>query len=280
MCRNTTRRTSGDRRRGAIIRRSPTTGTVLDSIRASTSDSASAVGAAGAGAAGVGAGARTGSGARCSSTAFSSTTTVSTAGCWPVDLRAERGGSTTRAIVWELLTRTLNSPAGIRPHRWLRGARWQDQGSFNSARPAGAGNWSRFGSGTTSAYGNRSVTQGARNAAPQSAGRATTGQWQHFQGSQGYSAPAQRYSAPAQRYSAPAQRYSAPGERYSAPAQRYSAPAQRYSAPSPGYQSAPRMSAPSYSGGGRSFGGGGGGGSRSFGGGGGHSSGGGGGHRR
>jgi uncharacterized membrane protein YgcG len=143
-------------------------------------------------------------------------------------------------------------------------------GSLNSARQSSAGNWSRFGSGTTSASGNRSVTQGARAAAPQSAGRATAGQWQHFQGSRGYSAPAQRYSAPGERYSAPAQRYSAPAQRYSAPAQRYSAPAQSY-------QSAPRMSAPSYSGGGRSFGGGGG--SRSFGGGGGHSSGG-GGHRR
>jgi hypothetical protein len=132
-------------------------------------------------------------------------------------------------------------------------------GSLNPDRQASAGTWNRFGSGTTSTYGNRSVTQGARGAAPQSAGRATEGQWQHFQGSQRYSAPAQRYSAPAQRYSAPAQRY----------------------------QSAPRMSAPSYSGGGRSFGGGGG--SRSFSGGGarsssGHSSGAGsshgGGHRR
>ena len=36
----------------------------------------------------------------------------------------------------------------------------------------------------TSAYGNRSVTQGARSTAPQSAGRATEGQWQHFQGAQ------------------------------------------------------------------------------------------------
>jgi hypothetical protein len=161
-------------------------------------------------------------------------------------------------------------------------------GSVNSVRSAGTGNWNRFGSGTASTYGNRSVAQGARSTAPQSAGRATEGQWQHFQGAQGnpapaqrYSAPAQRYSAPAQRYSAPAQRYSAPEQRYSAPAQRYAAPAQRYSAPAQSYQSAPRMSAPSYSGGSssRSFGGGGG--ARSSGGG--HSSGGGashgGGHR-
>jgi hypothetical protein len=168
-------------------------------------------------------------------------------------------------------------------------------GSVNSVRSAGTGNWNRFGSGTASAYGNRSVAQGARSTAPQSAGRSTEGQWQHFQGAQGYSAPAQRYSAPAQRYSAPAQRYSAPAQRYSAPAQRYSAPAerysapaqrysapaqrysapaqrysapaQRYSAPAQRYQSSPRMSAPSYSGGARTFGGGGS--SRSFGGGGG-----------
>jgi uncharacterized membrane protein YgcG len=125
--------------------------------------------------------------------------------------------------------------------------------SLNSARSAGTGNWNRFGSGTASTYGNRSVTQGARSTAPQSAGRASGGQWQRFQGAQGNQAPAQRYSAPAQRYSAPAQWYSAPAQ---------------------SYQSAPRMSAPSYSGGGgasRSFGSGGG--ARSSGGG--HSSGGG-----
>ena len=124
--------------------------------------------------------------------------------------------------------------------------------SLNSTRSAGTGNWNRFGSGTASTYGNRSVTQGARSTAPQSAGRATERQWQHFQGAQRNQAPAQRYSAPAQRYSAPAQRY----------------------------QSAPRMSAPSYSAGGHSLSGGGaarsfgsGGGARSSGGG--HSSGGG-----
>src|ERR1035437_971826 len=148
--------------------------------------------------------------------------------------------------------------------------------SLNSTRSAGTGNSNRFGSGTASTYGNRSVTQGARSTAPQSAGHATQGQWQHFQGAHRNQAPAQRYSAPAQRYSAPAQRYSAPAQRYSAPAQRYSAPAQQYSA-------APRMSAPSYSAGGHSFGGGGasrnfgsGGGARSSGGG--QSSGGGGSH--
>jgi hypothetical protein len=163
-------------------------------------------------------------------------------------------------------------------------------GSLNSARSAGAGSWSRFGSGTGSASANRSMTQSSRGSASPSAGRANTqGQWQHFQGSQRYSAPAQRYSPPAQRYSAPAQRYSAPAQRYSAPAQRYSAPAQRYSAPAQRYSapaqrySAPaqRYSAPSSAG--RSYGGGGasrsyssGGGARSSGGG--HSSGGGGSH--
>ncbi|SPE35659.1 conserved exported hypothetical protein [Candidatus Sulfopaludibacter sp. SbA6] len=105
-------------------------------------------------------------------------------------------------------------------------------GSVNSARSAGTGSWNRFGTASSSFANRSAATQGARSAAPQSAGRATGGQWQHFQGAQRNQAPAQRYSAPAQRYSAPAQRYSAPAQRYSAPAQRYSAPAQRYSAPS------------------------------------------------
>jgi len=170
-------------------------------------------------------------------------------------------------------------------------------GNFNSARPAGGGNWNRFGSGTAATNGSRSMTQqGARGTTPQNAGRAAggQGQWQRFQGaprnqapaqrsqgSQSYQAPGQRYSAPAQRYSAPAQRYSAPAQRYSAPAQRYSAPAQRYSAPAQRYSAPAQRSAPSYSGGGsRSFGGGGGSSrsSGSAGGGGGHSSGGGGSH--
>jgi hypothetical protein len=143
-------------------------------------------------------------------------------------------------------------------------------GSVNSARSASTGSYSRFGNATSS-YANRSAgTQGARSAAPQSAGRANEGQWQRFQGAQRNQAPAQRYSGSAQRYSAPAQRYSAPAQRYSAPAQRYSGSAQRYSAPS----SAGR----SYGGGAASRSYSSGGGSRSFGGGGGHSSGGGGGH--
>ena len=67
-----------------------------------------------------------------------------------------------------------------------------------------------------------------------------------FQGGQSYRSQA-----------APAQRYAAPTQRYAAPAQRYSAPA--YSAPQRSFQAAPRLSAPSYGGGGaRSFGGGGG----------------------
>ena len=101
-------------------------------------------------------------------------------------------------------------------------------GSFNSARAAGTGTWNRFGSGTASTYGSRSVTQGARAATWQSAGRATAGQSRRFQGAQRAQVPTQRYSAPAQRYSAPMQRY----------------------------QFSTRMSAPSS--GGRSFGGGGG----------------------
>jgi hypothetical protein len=131
-------------------------------------------------------------------------------------------------------------------------------GSFNSARSAGTGTWNRFGSGTASTYGSRSVTQGARAATWQNAGRATAGQSRRFQGAQRAQVPAQRYSAPAQRISVPMQRY----------------------------HFSTRMSAPSS--GGRSFGGGGGSRSSSRGGsvrssGGGHSFGGGshgGGHRR
>ena len=88
------------------------------------------------------------------------------------------------------------------------------------------GKLSRFGSGTTSSYANRSAgTQGARNAATQNAGRATTeGQWHTSRDRSGIRLRRSGTSAPAQRYSAPAQRYSAPAQRYSAPAQRYSAP--------------------------------------------------------
>ena len=155
-------------------------------------------------------------------------------------------------------------------------------GSVNSARSAGAGNWNRFGSGTASTSGNRSVTQGARSATPQNAGRATSGQWQSFQGAQRNQAPAQgfrgsQYQSPGQRYSAPAQRYSAPAQRYSAPAQRYSAPVQRYSAPAQRY-SAPSSVGHSYGGGSVSRSYSSGGGARSSGGGGARSSGGGGSH--
>ena len=66
--------------------------------------------------------------------------------------------------------------------------------SLNSARSAGTGNWTRFGSGTASTYGNRSVTQSARSTAPQSAGGASGGQWQRLQGAQGNQASEQRYS--------------------------------------------------------------------------------------
>jgi len=138
--------------------------------------------------------------------------------------------------------------------------------SVGSARStAGTGGYNRCGNATSS-YANRSAgTAGARSAATPSAGRTSEGQWQHFQGSQRYSAPAQRSAAPAQRSSAPAQRYSAPAQRYSAPAQRYSAP----SSSGRSYSGGGGVSRSSSSGGGsRSSGGGGGG----------HSSGGGGGH--
>lgn len=95
-------------------------------------------------------------------------------------------------------------------------------GSVNAARSAGTGSWNRSGTASPSLANRSAATQGARSAAPQSAGRATEGQWQPFQGAQRNQA--QRYSAPAQRSSAPAQQYSAPAQRYSAPAQRYSAP--------------------------------------------------------
>jgi hypothetical protein len=46
---------------------------------------------------------------------------------------AEPGGNTTRATGWGLPTRTANSPAGTRPGRSLRGARWR--GRAASTRP-------------------------------------------------------------------------------------------------------------------------------------------------
>src|ERR1039457_6805953 len=108
--------------------------TALDSVLGSISDSASAVGAAGAGA--VGAGARTGSAGRCLSTAPSSNAMASAAGHSRAGLPGERRGSTTRATVWESRTRTVNSPPGIRPHRSLPGARWQDRAaSIPPAQP-------------------------------------------------------------------------------------------------------------------------------------------------
>jgi len=100
-----------------------------------------------------------------------------------------------------------------------------------------AGNWHTFGEGNV----------GGRNsfmASPSATMRGAAGVRgaQSFQGGAGY-----RSALPAQRFSAPAQRYSAPVQR--------AAPS--YSAPQRSFQSAPRMSAPSYGGGGaRSVGGG------------------------
>ena len=162
-------------------------------------------------------------------------------------------------------------------------------GASQAARMAAgrSGNWHRFGEaniGTRNSFRSTMSQAGTRNVrAPQG-----SSSWQHFQSRQSdrapaqryqapaqryqapaqrYQAPAQRYQAPAQRYQAPAQRYQAPAQRYQAPAQRYQAPAQRYQAPAQRYQapaqrsfgSAPRMSAPSFRGGGsfRSYGGGG-----------------------
>jgi hypothetical protein len=84
-------------------------------------------------------------------------------------------------------------------------------GSFNTARSAGTGSWNRFGSGTPSTYGSRSVTRGARAATWQSAGRATAGESRRFQGAQRDQVPTRRYSAPSQRYSAPSSHSSSRG---------------------------------------------------------------------
>jgi hypothetical protein len=124
---------------------------------------------------------------------------------------------------------------------------------------ARSGNWHSFGEGNVGGIANRNSFLGAM---PQSAARNTR---------------AFRSPSSAQRGQAPGQSY-----RAQVPTQRYSAPG--YQSPQRSFQSAPRISAPSYGGGSRSVGGGGGGGSRSVGGGGGgggsHSSGGHGGGRR
>ena len=137
-----------------------------------------------------------------------------------------------------------------------------------------SGNWHRFGEGNiggNSFRGAASQAGGARNSPAASPGAPG---WQHFQGRQG---SAQSYQGSAQRYQGSAQRYQGSAQRYQGSVQRYQGSAQRYQGSVQRYQSAPRMSAPSYGGGGaRSFSGGGGsrsfssgGGSRSFGGGGG-----------
>jgi len=117
-----------------------------------------------------------------------------------------------------------------------------------------AGNWHTF-------SGNAAAANSFRGGAGAAQGAGVRGA-QSFRGGQSFQG-GQRYAGPAQRSAAPMQR---------------SAPA--YSSPQRSFQSAPRMSAPSYGGGGaRSFGGGGGGGVSHGGGGGGGSHGGGGGHR-
>jgi hypothetical protein len=148
-----------------------------------------------------------------------------------------------------------------------------------------SGNYHSFGQGNVGAANSyRGATQAAGARSYQGAQQQGASGYQRFQGGrQAYQAPAQRSQAPAaqqrynapagqQRYNAPAgqQRYNAPAgqqryqapagqQRYSAPStQRYQAPAQSYRAPQQSYQSAPRASAPSYSGGSaRSYGGGG-----------------------
>ena len=98
----------------------------------------------------------------------------------------------------------------------------------------------------------RGFNAGGGNRFGAGAGAQRSTQWQHFGGNQ---AAGSRSAAPAQQFRG-GQGYQGSGQRYSAPAQRNSAPAQRYSAPARSFQSAPRSSAPSNSGGGRSFGGG------------------------
>ncbi len=168
----------------------------------------------------------------------------------------------------------FGSGIGDRPGA-QRSTQWQHFGGSQAAgqRSAAPAQQLRGGQGYQGS-GQRSAAPAQRYSAP--AQRYSAPAQRYSAPAQRYSAPAQRYSAPAQRYSAPAQRYSAPAQRYSAPAQRYSAPAQRYSAPARSSQSAPRASAPSNGGGGRSYGGGNAGGGHSGGG----SAQGGGGHRR
>ena len=147
----------------------------------------------------------------------------------------------------------------------------------NSARSAGVGSArsvagdSRFGNASSS-YAERSAgTQGARSAATPNAGRTSEGSWQHFQGTQRYSAPAQRSSAPsaARSYSnsGMARGYSNSG----AVSRSYSSPSvsRSYSSSAPRSYSSGGASR-SYSSGGssRSVGGGGGGGGHTSGGGG------------
>ena len=149
-------------------------------------------------------------------------------------------------------------------------------GSFRGATPQagarsfqgspGSSNWQRFGQRNGGNAGS------FRGAVPQAGARSFQGSpgssnWQRFQGRQNYQAPAQRNQAPAQRFQAPAQRLQ--------PAPRMSAPSFRGGGGSRSFSSGGGSRSFSSGGGSRSFSGGGGsrsfssgGGSRSFGGGG------------
>ncbi len=115
-----------------------------------------------------------------------------------------------------------------------------------------SGNWHTF-------SGNAAGSNSFRGVAPQAATRGA----QNFRGAQSFrsqAAPSQRYAEPSQRFAGPTQRFASPTERYATPTQRYAAPAQRlsspaqrsapaFSAPQRSFQSAPRMSTPSFGGG-------------------------------
>ncbi len=142
-----------------------------------------------------------------------------------------------------------------------------------------SGNWRGYSGGN---IGNRGSFRGATSGARGFQGGSSS--WQHFQGAQGNRGSAQSYRGSAQSYRGSAQSYRGSAQSYRGSAQSYRGSAQSYRGSAQSYRgsaqsyrgSAPRMSAPSYRGGGaaRSFGGGG---ARSFGGGGFHGGGGGGG---
>src|ERR1017187_3411341 len=153
-CPNTTQPTSGDRPRGAHIRRSITPDTAMDSARGSTSDSTWAGGAAGATAAGGGGGRpnwfgrsvfinggffnRYGYRGGLYAGGFAGRS------AWQHDASHRLGVSYPNG---QLAARYGTASMASR-------SAMARSGSVNSTRSATAGNWNRFGSGTASTSGN------------------------------------------------------------------------------------------------------------------------------